>query len=64
MNPFIIILGLPIVIAGIYFSSIEKPRSSTPIQCGYTIIEAGKGLNCKGDTIIIGKIHQDILALY
>jgi ribosomal protein S8 len=25
--------------------------------CGYTVIEAGKGINCKGDTISIHKVH-------
>lgn len=36
-------------------------RSSAMVEikknCGYTIIEAGKGLNCEGDTIQLIKKH-------
>jgi hypothetical protein len=34
-----------------------------PKGCGYTIIEAGRGINCNGDTIVINKIHPEIAAL-
>ena len=47
-----------------FFATREKSKAPLlPMQCGYTIIEAGKGLNCKGDTIVIEKIHGTILAL-
>jgi hypothetical protein len=41
----------------------EKIKTSSPKLCGYTIIEAGKGVDCKGDTIAIGKVYSEIASL-
>jgi hypothetical protein len=37
----------------------NEPATTVRLKnCGYTIIEAGKGINCNGDTIRILKIHR------
>ncbi|HEY0656543.1 MAG TPA: hypothetical protein VGD65_25595 [Chryseosolibacter sp.] len=63
----VVLLVILWILSGIGLSQLElpgKPQSPPrPRQCGYTIIEAGRALDCRGDTISIPKIHPEIMAL-
>jgi hypothetical protein len=54
---------ITLLMAGVNFRMPEP--STTPVHlknCGYTIIEAGKGIDCNGDTILIPKVHRVYIA--
>jgi hypothetical protein len=59
-----VVMLVCVMLTGADFIIGDPTKSpSVPKQCGYTIIEAGKALNCHGDTITIERIHPGIIAL-
>ncbi len=61
---FTLVIMISLLFAGANFRS-DNNESNTPDRkgCGYTLIEAGKAIDCKGDTIAVKRIHPEIAQL-
>ncbi len=60
MKTLLTLLTLLLILVVMIGASLqpEKERNTVRMQrdCGYTIIEFGKGLNCHGDTVVLVKV--------
>ncbi len=60
MKTLVTILGLLLILLAMIGASLRAERDSqmtrSEVDCGYTIIEFGKGIDCHGDTVALVKV--------